>query len=87
MAFLIRPFIEMIQTIFRKRNGNLRLLILIIIGIYSLYWFQLEEMLMQYNYLIVAFSGFDGEDMSLFSTATYSCSKCHFYNIYKLIMR
>ena len=42
---------------------------------------------MQYNYLIVAFSGFDGEDMSLFSTATYSCSKYHFYNIYKLIMR
>ena len=72
---MLLPFIEMLQTIFKERKGHLRLLILIIIWVYSMYWFQLEELIMQYNYLIKAFPGFDGEDMALFSTTLSACSK------------
>lgn len=74
-TFMLQPCTEMIQTIIRRREGHLRLLILIIISVYSLFWFAVEEMLMQYNYLLAAFPSFDGEDMAWFSTTSYLCSK------------
>ena len=72
---MLQPCYEMIMVLFRKRRGRLQFLIILIISTYALFWFAVEEMLMQYNYLIEAFPGFDGEDMSWFSTANYLCSK------------
>ena len=69
-------FMDMVAVVLRKRKGRLQFLIILIISIYALFWFAVEEMLMQYNYLLEAFPGFDGEDMALFSTASYVCSKC-----------
>ena len=69
-------FMDMVAVVLRKRKGRLQFLIILIISIYALFWFAVEEMLMQYNYLLEAFPGFDGEDMTLFSTASYVCSKC-----------
>ena len=70
-------FMDMVAVLLRKRKGRLQFLIILIISIYALFWFAVEEMLMQYNYLLEAFPGFDGEDMALFSTASYVCSKCY----------
>ena len=74
-VFMLQPCLEMIQTICRRREGHLRELILIIMCVYALFWFAVEEMLMQYNYLLASFPSFDGEDMALFSTTSYLCSK------------
>ena len=42
-----------------------------------LFWFAVEEMLMQYNYLLEAFPGFDGDLYSIFTSVNYVCSKYH----------
>ena len=75
------PIYEMVKVPFKKRQQNLRALLLIIIGTYALFWFAVEEMLMQYNYLMQSFIaiGFDGEDMSWFSTINYLLSKYCFF--------
>ena len=77
MIFMIgfRSFIEMVSVVIRRRKGRLQFLIVLIISIYALFWFALEEMLMQYNYLIEAFPGFDGDDMAWFSATSYICSE------------
>ena len=77
MIFMIgfSSFIDMVSVVIRKRKGRLRFLIILIISIYALFWFALEEMLMQYNYLIEAFPGFDGDDMAWFSATSYICSE------------
>lgn len=71
------PLYEMAKVPFKKREQNLRALLLIIMGTYGLYWFAFEEMLMRYNYLIQAFIdiGFDGKDMSWLSTIDNVFSK------------
>ena len=71
----VRSFIDMVAVVLRKRKGRLQILILLIMSIYALFWFAVEEMLMQYNYLLATFPGFDDEDMAWFSTASYMCSK------------
>ena len=77
MIFIVGfiSFTEMVSVVIRKRKGRLQFLIVLILSIYALFWFALEEMLMQYNYLIEAFPGFDGDDMAWFSATSYICSK------------
>ena len=77
MIFMIGfiSFTEMVSVVIRKRKGRLQFLIVLILSIYALFWFALEEMLMQYNYLIEAFPGFDGDDMAWFSATSYICSE------------
>ena len=77
MIFMIGfiSFTEMVSIVIRKRKGRLQFLIVLILSIYALFWFALEEMLMQYNYLIEAFPGFDGDDMAWFSATSYICSE------------
>ena len=57
----VRSFIDMVAVVLRKRKGRLQILILLIMSIYALFWFAVEEMLMQYNYLLATFPGFDDE--------------------------
>ena len=75
LTLMILPCYEMIKVLIRRRQGRLQFLIFLIILTYALFWFAVEEMLMQYNYLVQAFPGFDGDDMSKFSTTSYSLSK------------
>ena len=83
-------FTEMVSVVIRKRKGRLQFLIVLILSIYALFWFALEEMLMQYNYLIEAFPGFDGDDMAWFSATSYICSeyyKCFLNELYILFYK
>ena len=75
LTLMLLPCYEMIKVLIRRRQGRLQFLIFLIILTYALFWFAVEEMLMQYNYLVQAFPGFDGDDMSKFSTTSYSLSK------------
>ena len=75
LTLMLLPCYEMIKVLLRRRQGRLQFLIFLIILTYALFWFAVEEMLMQYNYLVQAFPGFDGDDMSKFSTTSYSLSK------------
>ena len=86
MIFIIGfiSFTEMVSVVIRKRKGRLQFLIVLILSIYALFWFALEEMLMQYNYLIEAFPGFDGDDMAWFSATSYICSE--YFEIYTSLM-
>ena len=69
--------LDMFKVLFTKRKGNLQFIVILIITIYALFWFAVEEMLMQYNYLLEAFPGFDGDLYSIFTSVNYVCSKYH----------
>jgi hypothetical protein len=73
--YIFIPFYETIKVVTKKRSENLRFFIILIISIYAFFWFAVEEMLMWYNYLQLAFLGFDGEDYAWFSSFTYLCRK------------
>jgi hypothetical protein len=56
--YLIRPLIAMMKTLFKKRNNHLRILVLLQLFTYGLYWLRLDENLL-YLYLLQAFEGFN----------------------------
>ena len=73
--YIFIPFYETLKVVTKRRSENLRFLIILLISLYAFFWFAVEEMLMWYNYLQLAFSGFDGEDYAWFSSFTYLCRK------------
>jgi hypothetical protein len=56
--YLIRPLIAMMKTLFKKRNNHLRILVLLQLFTYGLYWLRLDDNLL-YLYLLQAFEGFN----------------------------
>ena len=75
------PCWSMWKVLFKRRSGNLQFIVILIMSIYALYWFAVEEMMMQYNYLLEAFPGFDGDLYSIFTSVNYTCSKLKFISI------
>lgn len=43
--------LKMLTTVFKRREKNLRLLILVQLAMYGMYWFLIEEQRMFYLYL------------------------------------
>ena len=74
-TLMILPCWSMWKVLFKRRSGNLQFIVILIIAIYALFWFAVEEMVMQYNYLLEAFPGFDGDLYSIFTSVNYTCSK------------
>lgn len=65
MTFIVDPFIKMLQTMFKKRPGHIRFLLMLQIIVYYLYWFSEDEIALTYLYMIRVFNS-DGADYSLF---------------------
>ena len=74
-SLFLLPCWSMWKVLFKRRSGNLQFIVILIMSIYALFWFAVEEMMMQYNYLLEAFPGFDGDAYSIFTSVNYTCSK------------
>ena len=78
-SLFLLPCWSMWKVLFKRRSGKLQFIVILIMSIYALFWFAVEEMMMQYNYLLEAFPGFDGDKYSIFTSVNYTCSKSVFF--------
>ena len=65
--YTLVPLGEMLTTLLKKREGNLRFLLHIMLLAYGLYWFSYSEGELTYLYLLQIFPGFTGSDFALFA--------------------
>ncbi len=60
--FFWNPFSKMLRIVFRKRENNLRLLLVIQLFIYGMYWMLLQQKQVLYLFQLKTFVGFDGSN-------------------------
>ena len=70
--FVIRPFVEMLKTVFKKRET--RYLILLQLFAYGLYWLAFQEIYLEYFYLYEKFSIESESYSSFYSVKTLAYS-------------
>lgn len=53
-TFVVRPVKELLQTVFKRRENNLRMLLGVQISVYIMYWFVLQYNSLLYLYMLKA---------------------------------
>lgn len=62
--YLITPFLQIIRTVFQKRDNGLRALLFIQLFVYGMYWFLVDQNAQMQLYLMKVFPGFTSADYS-----------------------
>ena len=63
---VLEPFKQTLKTVFKRRENGLRLLILLSLFTYCIYWSLVTFNQMIYLYLSKVFEGFDGRDNAIY---------------------
>ena len=63
---VFEPFKETVKTVFKERENGLRMLILLSLFTYCIYWSLLTFNQIIYLYLSKVFEGFDGRDNAIY---------------------